>query len=260
MRGCDVCERWFIRRVAHSSVTVPGTYHLIIARRLQSGTAGPLDGHPRHLVYSHVLSELVLQAGESVFNRARTRPVSTLRSPQAVATARPCYVCHKPTSTVLATIQLVDFLYSCDTHLSDPGFASQVGQASDGMGAGGAKMGLSPEEIAKVKQEWEERQKKKQEKKSKEKDKDASEDGDGKSDKKAESGEDKSSKSPPSSTSPPSTLVSSSTKPSHERYTLHRDIFALRLAEHRRRRQAIQAKELAPRLPGAPRAALPPGA
>lgn len=259
MRGSDVFGRWFIRRVACSSVTVPGTYHLIIdiARRLHSGTAGPLDGHPRHLVYSHVLSELVLQAGESVFDRARTRSVSTLRSSQAVATARPCYVCHKPTTTVLATIQTVDFLYTCDTHLSDPGFASQVGQASDGMGAGGAKMGLSPEEIAKVKQEWEERQKKKQEKK---KDKDASQDGDGKSNQKAESGEEKSSKSPPSSVSPPPTVTSPHTKPSHERYTLHRDIFALRLAEHRRRRQAIQAKELAPRLPGAPRAALPPGA
>ena len=121
-------------------------------------------------------------------------------------------------------------------------------------------MGLSPEEIAKVKQEWEERQKKKQEKKSKEKDKDASQDGDGKSDKKAEPGEDKSSKSPPSTASSPPAVAGPSTKPSHERYTLHRDIFALRRAEHRRQRQSVQAKELAPRLPGAPKAALPPGA
>ena len=66
----------------------------------------------------------------------------------------------------------MDFLYTCDTHLSDPGFASQVGNANDGVGAGGAKkMGLSPEEIAKVKAEYEERQKKKAEK-AKEKDKD----------------------------------------------------------------------------------------
>ncbi|EPT02802.1 hypothetical protein FOMPIDRAFT_1099496, partial [Fomitopsis schrenkii] len=165
---------------------------------------------------------------------------------RAVATARPCYVCHKPTVTVLATIQTVDFLYTCDTHLSDPGFASQVGQASDGMGASGAKMGLSPEDIAKVKQEWEERQKRKEVKK---KDKDASQDGDGSGDKKAESREEKSSKSPPSSAS---STTSPPTKPSHERYTLHRNIFALRLAEHRRRRQAVQANELAPRLPGAP--------
>lgn len=119
------------------------------------------------------------------------------------------------------------------------------------MGAGGAKMGLSPEEIAKVKQEWEERQKNKE---SKKKDKGASQDGDGNGDKKAE---EKSSKSPPGSASPPSTATSPPTKPSHERYTLHRNIFALRLAEHRRRKQATQAKELAPRLPGAPRSPLP---
>ncbi|KAH9938504.1 AAA-ATPase Vps4-associated protein 1-domain-containing protein, partial [Fomitopsis serialis] len=121
---------------------------------------------------------------------------------RAVATARPCYVCHKPSTTVLATIQTVDFLYTCDTHLSDPA----------------SPMGLSPEEIAKVKQEWEDRQKKK----TKEKDKDASQDGD----KKSDSTEDKDSKT------------------FHERYTLHRDIFALRLAEHRRRRQTAQAKDL----------------
>ena len=66
---------------------------------------------------------------------------------------------------MLATINTVDFLYTCDTHLSDPGFASQVGTTNDGVGAGGAKkMGLSSEEIAKVKAEWEDRQKKKAEK------------------------------------------------------------------------------------------------
>ncbi|KAH9843955.1 DUF1742-domain-containing protein [Rhodofomes roseus] len=174
---------------------------------------------------------------------------------RAVATARPCYVCRKPSTTVLATIQTVDFLYTCDTHLSDPGFASQVGQASDGVGAGGAKMGLSPDEIAKVKQEWEERQKK-HEKDTKEKDKDGDE-----GDKKSESAGDKGSQSPPKATgSASSTVASPPMKPSHERYALHRDIFALRLAEHRKRRQAAQAKELAPRLPGAPRATLPPAA
>ncbi|KAI0722182.1 VPS4-associated protein 1 [Cerioporus squamosus] len=164
---------------------------------------------------------------------------------RAVGTAKPCYVCNKPTTTVLATINTVDFLYTCDTHLSDPGFASQVGSTNDGVGAGGAKkMGLSPEEIAKVKAEWEERQKKKTEKaKEKEKDKEGD-------DKDAKDGEKKKSALPGSLT-PPSATPAPAT-PTHQRYTLHRDIFALRLAEHRRRRQAAQAKELAPRLPGAP--------
>ncbi|PCH41326.1 DUF1742-domain-containing protein [Wolfiporia cocos MD-104 SS10] len=183
---------------------------------------------------------------------------------RAVATARPCYVCHKPTTTVLATIQTVDFIYVCDTHLSDPGFATQVGEAGDGVDVSSAKMGLSPEEIEKVKKEWEERQKKKREKaEEKEKDKDKTSDT-------TDNGEKPTSERPERSKSPPklpgslsssSTVAEPATKPSHQRYTLHRDIFALRLAEHRKRRQAAQARELAPRLPGAPKAnILPPGA
>lgn len=176
---------------------------------------------------------------------------------QAVGTARPCYVCNKPTTVVLATINTVDFLYTCDTHLSDPGFASQVGSSNDGVGAGGAKkMGLSPEEIAKVKAEYEERQKKRVEKaKEKEADKDGKEDQekDAKGDKKS-STPSSGTKSPPYSNASPSPGPA---PPTHQRYTLHRDMFALRLAEHRRRRQAAQAKELAPRLPGAPVTSLP---
>ncbi|KAI0650152.1 VPS4-associated protein 1 [Trametes meyenii] len=172
---------------------------------------------------------------------------------RAVGTARACYVCHKPTTTVLATINTVDFLYTCDTHLADPGFASQVGTSSDGVGAGGAKMGLSTEEIAKVKSEWEERQKKKAEKaKEKEKEKEKDDKEKGAVDKESDS------KKVPGSVSPPSSTPAAPTPtPTHQRYTLHRDIFSLRLAEHRRRRQAVQAKELAPRLPGAPMTPLP---
>ncbi|RDX53587.1 DUF1742-domain-containing protein [Lentinus brumalis] len=176
---------------------------------------------------------------------------------RAVGTARACYVCNKPTTTVLATINTVDFLYTCDTHLSDPGFASQVGTSNDGVGAGGAKkMGLSPEEIAKVKAEWEERQKKKTEKKDKEKDKDKDKDKDD-DDNEAKDGEKKKSTLPGSLSPPSASATPAPATPKHQRYTLHRDIFALRLAEHRRRRQAAQAKELAPRLPGAPLTPLP---
>ena len=174
-----------------------------------------------------------------------------------MGTPKACYVCNKPTTTVLATINTVDFLYTCDAHLSDPGFASQVGATNDAVGAGGVrKMGLSPEEIAKVKAEWEDRQKKKAEKaKAGEKGKEEKgEDGDG-NDKSKDSGKKSAS---PSAPSPPSSSASPApATPTHQRYTLHRDMFALRLAEHRRRRQAAQAKELAPRLPGAPATPLP---
>lgn len=119
-------------------------------------------------------------------------------------------------------------------------------------------MGLSSEEIARVKAEYEERQKKRVEK-AKEKEKEKEADKDGKADQEKDvKGDRKSStpatKSPPSSSASP---LSAPTTPTHQRYTLHRDIFALRIAEHRRRRQATQAKELAPRLPGAPVTPLP---
>jgi len=171
---------------------------------------------------------------------------------RTTGTPKACYICYKPTTTVLATINTTDFIYTCDTHLTDPGFANPVGESSDGA-EGVRKEGLSSEEIAKVKQEWEDQQKRKKEKeaaKKKEKDDDKEK---AKADKdKGEGGEGKdsdktASKVPPtSSTSPPPPT------PTHQRFMLHRDIFALRLSEHRKRRQAAQAKLLAPRLPGAP--------
>ncbi|KAG7445864.1 DUF1742-domain-containing protein [Guyanagaster necrorhizus] len=170
---------------------------------------------------------------------------------RTTGTPKACYVCYKPTTACLATINAVDFLYTCQTHLTDRGFVSAVQEEP-------AKPALSEDEIAKVKEEWEEKQKRKAERErekekekkkvDKEKDKEKDEDDDkGKKDKK--------SMSPKSSPSPASP---STPKPSvaHQRFTLHRDIFTMRQTEHRRRRQAAQAKDLAPRLPGAPRGEL----
>lgn len=181
---------------------------------------------------------------------------------QAVGTPRACYICYKPTTTVLATANTVDFIYACDTHLSDRGFATQVGETQDGVDAGGArKLGLSSEEIAKVKEQWGERQKRRQEKaKEKEKEKEAeSKDGEKDKDKEKDKAKDskKDTKAPTPSPASSSAASTPGTPPpaTHQRYTLHRDIFALRLAEHRKRRQATQAKALAPLLPSAPRSA-----
>jgi len=120
--------------------------------------------------------------------------------------------------------------------------------------AGGAKkLGLSTEEIAKVKEEWEERQRKKKEsEKESEKGKEKDEESKEKDEKKNEKAKSAASKASASPVSQPSTPT-----PTHLRYSLHRDIFAMRLGEHRKRRQTAQAKELAPRLPGAPRGGLP---
>lgn len=118
------------------------------------------------------------------------------------------------------------------------------------------KIGASLEEIAKVKEEWEEKQKRKKEKeKQKEKaDKDADKDKD-----KDKAADESGKKEEDTKLKVPGSLPTSglsTPKPTHEKYILHRDIFALRMSEHRRRRQTSQAKDLAPRLPGAPSSSL----
>jgi AAA-ATPase Vps4-associated protein 1 len=122
-----------------------------------------------------------------------------------------------------------------------------MGESGDGA-KGSRKMGLSAEEIKKVKEEWEEKQKQKKDKE-KDKAKEKEKEKDGSKDKKETTTTDQASTSTPSAPQTPA--------PAHQRYTLHRDFFAMRLAEHRKRRNVAQAKELAPRLPIAPRDALP---
>ncbi|KAF8843171.1 DUF1742-domain-containing protein [Paxillus ammoniavirescens] len=181
---------------------------------------------------------------------------------RTAAAAKVCYICYKPTTTVLATIDTTDFLYTCTVHLSDRGFATR---APDLELAETKKIGASPEEIAKVKEEWEvkQRQKKEKERAKKDKDKDQEKGTEGKDkDNEADDGkkaEDSQEKKPEGTKAPSASSSGQSTpasRPTHERYILHRDIFALRAADHRRRRQLAQVKDLAPRLPGAPRGTL----
>lgn len=161
---------------------------------------------------------------------------------RTTATAKACYICYKPTTVVLATIDTSDFLYTCTVHLSDHGFATRVLEPESEN-----KIGISVEEIARLREEWEEKQRHKKEKEKVDKDKTA--DGEKKED---DGKSEKSSKVPGSLP----TSGSLTPRPTHEKYILHRDIFALRVSEHRRRRQTSQAKDLAPRLPGAPSSSL----
>lgn len=165
-------------------------------------------------------------------------PFANLYYKRTVATPRACYVCYKPTSTVLSTAPVVDWIYTCDTHLSDPGFATlQAPTASPSPNA-------SPEEIAKIKEEWEAKQKKKEEaQKEKEKEKKDGEE-------KKESTEEK-----PKVTSPkPMSQVPATAGPStpkHDKYVLHRQFYQMRLTDHRRQRQKKEAEAFAPKLAGA---------
>ena len=158
---------------------------------------------PGSQVLIHVFRQSLLQASElycSVLD-------SYSDARQTAGTAKACYVCYKPTTMVLATINTVDFLYTCPGHLSDQGFASLVSTSNV------SKVDISAEEIAKVKVEWEEKEKKWKEK---EKEKDKNNDSDNKAgDKKRTKEESKPLKI--SATPPP---------PAHERYTLHRDFFS----------------------------------
>ena len=174
---------------------------------------------------------------------------------QATATPRACYVCSKPSTTCLATIHAVDFIYTCDSHLSDTGFATEIvdSNGSKQKEGGGS---VSPEEIARIKAEWEAKEARKK-KKDKDKDKDketAAADGGSGEGKKGDEGKDKAAPSPSSVPGTPSSP--SVTIPTYKRYSLHRDFYAMRQAEHRRRKKTTQMQELAPRLPGAPQGSL----
>ncbi|KAH0840097.1 DUF1742-domain-containing protein [Lanmaoa asiatica] len=185
---------------------------------------------------------------------------------RTAATAKACYICYKPTVTVLATIDTADFLYTCPVHLTDRGFATRAPDPEPEP----KKPSISPEEIAKVKQEWEAKQ---HPNKDKVQGKEGGQvDGDEKNgtdgvqkdaEKKEGDGETKADGRQEKKKSANTVLIPSASpseepisRPTHERYVLHRDIFALRTADHRRRRQAAQTKDLAPRLPGAPRTSL----
>ncbi|KAF8211442.1 VPS4-associated protein 1 [Mycena galopus ATCC 62051] len=179
---------------------------------------------------------------------------------RTAGTPKPCFVCYKPTTIVLATINTVDFLYTCPVHLTDPGFASPFADP-----AAASKPALSQEDLGKVVAEWEERQKRKKEKEKADKDKADKEKADKEKDSKTtdkdkDKGKDKDKKADNDSKDslqvPGSFSPKSPSAPTHERFTLHRDIFSMRQGEHRKRRQAAQAKDLAPRLPGAPRGTL----
>lgn len=112
---------------------------------------------------------------------------------------------------------------------------------------------MSKEEIARIKAEWEAKEARKKDK-AKETSKSDGKDTGGEGEK--EEGVKKNgAKSPsPGALSSHSPVASSgATTPTHKRYSLHRDFYTMRQAEHRRRRQTKQMQELAPRFPGAPR-------
>lgn len=140
-------------------------------------------------------------------------------------TPRSCYVCRSFTTTVLSTIKTDDFIFVCDKHLTDPGFATEVPDKTPS--------GPSAAEISKVIEEY----------KAKEAAKAAKEPGKDDKDKDKDAAEKKNTPSAPSTPNLPSVPAGSGTK-KHKMYELHRSVFAMRVREHKQREQGAKAKEV----------------
>lgn len=112
---------------------------------------------------------------------------------------------------------------------------------------------VSKEAIARVKAEWEAKEARKKDK-AKDAGKSGGKDAEGAGEMEEGGKKGAKSPSPPVPGGLPSSATSSgtATPTTHKRYSLHRDFFAMRQAEHRRKRQTKQTQELVPRLPGAP--------
>lgn len=137
-------------------------------------------------------------------------------------------------------------VYTCETHLTDPGFATPI--ASSPSPAASPAPKLSEEEIKKIAEEWHAKQKAKKEADEAANDKDKAKGTDGDKDK-DEAAKPKSPAKKPTTPAP----AAPTPKPAHPQFALHRQIFAMRQTEHRKRRQAAQAKQVAPKLPITPR-------
>ncbi|OCF55062.1 hypothetical protein L486_07172 [Kwoniella mangroviensis CBS 10435] len=157
-------------------------------------------------------------------------------------TPRPCYICNRPTTTVLATLKTEDFLYSCDGHLTDS--ASPIPTPA-------STPGPSADDIKKVIADYHQREARKSDKGDKDKDKDK-----GKDEQEKEKGNDVKVVDSPKSPSTPSIPTSSTPQnPTHRKFQLHRHIFEMRKNELRRKEQGNKAKEVSKGLPQVPRTA-----
>ena len=100
----------------------------------------------------------------------------------ADSASKACFICFKPTSTVLITPDNRDFFYVCPGHLNDKGFAQPLGDSPASASSDGANAETKvqndelEEEIEKVKQGYAEKMKKREEKRNRKDDKNAKED------------------------------------------------------------------------------------
>ncbi|KAM0754087.1 DUF1742-domain-containing protein [Meredithblackwellia eburnea MCA 4105] len=196
-----------------------------------------------------------------------------------IGSAKTCAMCGKETLSCLANAEVSDFIYVCNSHLADPGFARpapNVGSSSPSSSppaSPGVSGAVSQAEIDKVKAEYEERQRKKKEAKEEKEKEDAK---DKEKDKTwlatgisglsmlASTTKDLVAplyQAPAASSAPASpTLTAAQIAANSKVFILHRDIFRMRCDEKKKIWQAKEAKERAKQLslPSVPKTGFPP--
>ncbi|KAL9073242.1 MAG: hypothetical protein Q9161_003074 [Pseudevernia consocians] len=98
----------------------------------------------------------------------------------AEASAKPCDICYKPTTSVLITPDNKDYFYVCPGHLKDRGFCTPI--IDEAEAAAKKKKEDMDREIELIKKEYEDKMKKKKGKDKKETDKDGEDNKKGKND------------------------------------------------------------------------------
>ncbi|CDZ98820.1 VPS4-associated protein 1 [Phaffia rhodozyma] len=155
---------------------------------------------------------------------------------RTTGTGRPCYICYKESTVVLATINTTDFFYVCPSHLTDSGFATLLTPPP-------ADKPLK-EEIGKVIAEYEAKEVRR-----KEKSKEEREGKDKESEKESiKAGKEEAEAKKASTPLIPSTPIT----PSHKSYALHRDIFNMRISDAKKKENLMKAKAVSKDLPRAP--------
>ncbi|KAA8893016.1 VPS4-associated protein 1 [Sphaerosporella brunnea] len=145
----------------------------------------------------------------------------------ADASAKPCFVCYRQSTSVLITPDHSDFFYTCAGHLQDSGFCTPV--VDEPEDAEKRRKEELQKEVERVKSEWDERQKKKKQTESdKKEDKNKKEDKDKDKDKEGEKEKEKEKEGEKDAAATAARV-----------FTLHKKIYDMRVA---RLRQIAQAK------------------
>ncbi|RPA79261.1 DUF1742-domain-containing protein [Ascobolus immersus RN42] len=171
-----------------------------------------------------------------------TAPYPNLYHVRKVAdtASKPCYICYKPTSVVLITPCQKDFFYACKTHLADYGFATPKISAEEAEKK--RKEELEAKEREAIKKEFEERQKRKKEK---EKENESDKDKDKEKDKKDKEKEKEKNKKEDEKEEKPKTPEATTPKVDEYRiYSLHKDIYKMRLTRTTKIAQEKRIQEL----------------